>query len=668
MSDGGTPGNENSVNALNISLPEIVSAQISGSNTVALNFSHFMDSLSLVNKLAYSVDEGIGSPQNVFVVAQEFTSVTLEFSSAFQESVSYLLTISDTLFNCSGDFIPLGSAYQLIMPSEAGIYEIVINEIMADPDPPNGLPEFEYIEIYNTTSSFLRMENWNLQVGTTAKLIPSIIIEPDEYVIFTEDEAANLYGLLARSFGFSSLGLTNSGTSLKLINQDGIVISSVTYRDDWYGDAEKADGGWSLEQIDPTNPCPGQENWSVSLDNRGGSPGIQNTIFSQNPVIPFATKVISIDYKTFEVSFNQWMDEQTIINPVAYTVDRGVGNPVNAYTDGLNTDKVILEFSEPLQKRILYTLTLSADLKSCIGQPVIHDTEILFGIPEAPAQNDVVINEVLFNPIDNGVDFVEIYNRSEKIIDISNLLLGTIEVNQLEPNDTIFKSVSSENALLLTGEYLALSADPNKIKEQYFTPNPDGFIRMVSFPAYNNDQGTVVLGAAGGPVVDAFTYSEEMHYPLLNSFDGVSLERINFDRPASDPTNWHSASQDCGFATPAYKNSQFSQSSEADDQITIDPEIFSPDNDGFDDVVNINYQFDAPGYSCTITIFDAKGYLVNTIVTNEFLGTQGTFSWDGRTSANQKAAIGIYIIFVEAYDLNGNIKRYKKPVVLAGKL
>ncbi len=665
---GGTPGSENSVNGVNMSLPEIVSAQISGTNAVVLNFSHFIDSLSLVNKNCYMVNEGMGSPQNVIVVAQDFTSVTLEFSSAFQESVNYLLTISDTLFNCSGDFIPPGSDYQLIMPSEAGVYNIVINEIMADPDPPNGLPEFEYIEIYNTTSSFLCMENWTLQVGTTDKLIPSFIIEPGEYVIFTEDEGANLYGLLARSFGFSSLGLTNSGTSLKLINQNGIVISSVTYRDNWYGDADKSEGGWSLEQIDPANPCPGEENWTGSLDERGGSPGSRNSVFSQNPVIPVATKVISIDDKAFEVCFNQWMDEQTIINPAAYCIDRGVGHPVQAHTDGLNTDKVILEFSEPLQTRKLYTLTLTSDLKSCIGQPVIHNTEIFFGIPEAPAQNDIVINEVLFNPTDNGVDFVEIYNRSQKIIDLSSLQLGTIEVNQLEPNDTVFKTVPAENALLLTGQYLALSSDPDKINEQYFTPNPDGFVRMASFPAYNNDQGTVVLSAAGGPVVEAFTYSEEMHYPLLNAFDGVSLERIHFDRPASDPTNWHSASQDCGFATPAYQNSQYSESSEADDQITIEPEIFSPDNDGFDDVVNINYQFETPGYSCTITIFDAKGYLVNTIVTNEFLGTQGTFSWDGRTNANLKAAIGIYIIFVETYDLNGNIKRYKEPVVLAGKL
>ncbi len=280
----------------------------------------------------------------------------------------------------------------------------------------------------------------------------------------------------------------------------------------------------------------------------------------------------------------------------------------------------------------------------------------------------MVINEVLFNPVDDGVDFVEIYNRSGKIIDISDLMLGTVEINQIEPNDTVLKSVSDENALLLSNEYFVITPDPEKVMAQYFTTNPAGFTRMNSFPAFNNDEGSIILAGSDGSVIDAFTYSEDMHYPLLNSVDGVSLERLNYDRPASDPTNWHSASEDCGFATPAYKNSQYTESSETNDEITIDPEIFSPDNDGFDDVANILYKFDSPGYSCSISVYDAQGRLVHQLVSNELLGTEGVFSWDGRTGAGQKAGIGIYIIYFEAFDLNGKIKKYKKAVVLGGKL
>jgi hypothetical protein len=665
---GGTPGSQNSVNGNNPSLPELQSLEISGANTVSVNFSHFMDSLSVLNKLAYAINQGIGTPSNVTVVNGEFTIVTLTFSSEFLENLNYTLTITDTIYNCSGDFIPLNSVYELIMPSEAEIYDIVINELLPDPDPPIGLPEFEFIELYNTTASYLKMMGWSLMVGTSVKSIPPLVISPHEFLIFTEEEAVNLYGMLARSIGFSSLGLSNTGTSVKLINENNEIVSSVSYTDSWYNDATKAEGGWSLEQVDPENPCPGKENWTASLDQRGGSPGTENSVNSFNPVNPLVTKVISIDTLTFEITFNQLMDQQSILNPAAYNVDQGIGNPVNASLVSSDLNKVLLTFSQPFVQGILYTLTLTTNIQSCIGQPVPADFTIQFGIPENPLPSDIVINEVLFNPADDGVDFVEIYNRSPKIFDLKNLQLGTLEINQFEPTDTILKSVSSESALLLSGQYLVLTKDPVTVKNQYATQNPEGFITMSAFPAYNNDAGTVVLMSAGGSLLDAFTYSESMHVPLLNSFDGVSLERINYDRPSSDFTNWHSASENCGFASPAYQNSQYCQSANSTDAVTLEPEIFSPDNDGYNDVVNISYNFGTPGYSCSITIFDAQGRLVTQIVNNEMLGTQGTYSWDGQTDAGQKATIGIYVVYFEAFDMNGNIKKYKKPVVLAGKL
>ena len=172
--------------------------------------------------------------------------------------------------------------------------------------------------------------------------------------------------------------------------------------------------------------------------------------------------------KHLRVHFNQMMDLQSTQNPDVYFVDRGIGNPVQIFPDLIEINKVTLEFSQNLEKRILYTLSVTTDVQSCIGQPVPQDFSFEFGLPEKAAESDVVINEVLFNPADDGVDFVEIYNRSEKIIDIKELKLGTIEVNQFEPNDTSFKSVPNESALLLSGKILVLTKDPVKVQEPMF--------------------------------------------------------------------------------------------------------------------------------------------------------------------------------------------------------
>jgi hypothetical protein len=234
--------------------------------------------------------------------------------------------------------------------------------------------------------------------------------------------------------------------------------------------------------------------------------------------------------------------------------------------------------------------------------------------------------------------------------------------------DTAYKNVTADNQLLLEGEYLALTTNPTKVKEQYYSENPSAFLRMASLPAYNNASGSVILSGINKQLTDFFEYDESMHHPLLNQVAGVSLERIHFDRPTSDRTNWHSASASAGYATPGYKNSQFSQPIDADKEVIVHPEVFSPDNDGVDDVLNITYRFDSQGLTASVHIFDSQGRLVKNLVGNELLGTEGTISWDGRTEDNQKASIGIYIIFFEAFGVDGEVKKHKRTAVLAGKI
>ena len=189
-----------------------------------------------------------------------------------------------------------------------------------------------------------------------------------------------------------------------------------------------------------------------------------------------------------------------------------------------------------------------------------------------------------------------------------------------------------------------------------------------TFPTMNNEDGIVALTTKGGSVIDLVAYTLDMQYPLLTSVDGVSLERISPERPSKDATNWHSASAAVGYATPAYKNSQFGVTVTDDNEITLSPDIFSPDNDGYNDNLTIAYSFGASGNNATITIFDASGHPIRNLVNHELCGTSGAFSWDGITNDRLKAPIGRYIVFVEIFDMNGNVKRYKKGTVLGGKL
>jgi flagellar hook assembly protein FlgD len=54
-------------------------------------------------------------------------------------------------------------------------------------------------------------------------------------------------------------------------------------------------------------------------------------------------------------------------------------------------------------------------------------------------------------------------------------------------------------------------------------------------------------------------------------------------------------------------------------------------------------------------------------VQNEFSGSQSTFTWDGIDNSGLKARVGAYAIFVEAFNAEGAVARFKKAVVVAGR-
>jgi len=174
----------------------------------------------------------------------------------------------------------------------------------------------------------------------------------------------------------------------------------------------------------------------------------------------------------------------------------------------------------------------------------------------------------------------------------------------------------------------------------------------------------ILLADKAGVVLDVFPYDEDMHYPLLNTAEGVSLERIHPDRPTQDPTNWHSASQISGFGTPGYRNSQFTETGYINDPIHISPKVCTPGFDGQNDHVGIHYSFEKPGYLANILIFNSTGQLLRHLVNNELLGTTGSYSWDGIGDDNYKVPAGMYIILIELTDVSGKIVRYKKTGVI----
>jgi len=645
--------------------PQVSALHVESDSTLALSFTEPVDSLSAVSLSNYSVSEGISSPASANLADGNYKKVNLIFDKKFENGKMFTLSVQD-VEDLSGNSLKdtlIDFSFYQPMP-----FDLVINEIMADPSPPVGVPNHEYIELLNLTNIPINLQEWNLTIGSSEKVFENVVVEPGGFLIVADSDAETELAGFGNFFGFSSFSLTNSGQSITLTSPDGVIISQITYSDNWYQDFEKEDGGWSLEQINPQNWCSSGDNWIASESPLGGTPGSINSVYQDVLFSPRLLRLEMVSENKLKLFFSQKMSLNKLSDPENYMVDNEVGNPAQVIPDEEDESIAELSFSTSFNSGKVYQLSVKKDIENCIGLSLKNDTSILFGIGEYPQPGDLVINEILFNPWTKGVDFVEVYNKSFKVLDLSKLLLGTGKISPPNPIDTLFYPISQDQFLMVPGSYFVFTTSAEAVKNQYFAPNPTGFIEMDKFPSYNNDEGICLLKNVLNELIDSLDYSDKMHYPLLNYHDGVSLERISPEAPTQDKSNWHSAAETVGFATPAYKNSQFVSTQNDHAEIIIEPELFSPDNDGYNDVLGIYYNFDEPGYSLTVNIYNADGRLVKHLANNQYIGSSGTVNWDGLQDDNSKAPVGIYVFFIRVFDTKGNVKQYKKTAVLASKL
>ncbi len=541
---------------------------------------------------------------------------------------------------------------------------IVFNEIMADPTPTVGLPECEYIELYNRSIDTLSLNGWMMQSSSSITTLRNVTIKPHQYLLLTTTTCATQAKLSENgAVGVTSFpSLTNGGATLTLKNPAGAIAAQLTYSDEWYRDALKKEGGYSLEKIDTDNLSEEPMNWKASTDADGGTPGRANSVMAANPDItpPTLEGITVIDKTSISLRFSEPLLPETISSE-KFIVENSLGG-VASLTAIAPVREIKLTFSNEMVVNTIYNLTISGICDFAGNSLATASTP--FAVTELPKWQDIVINELLFNPFAGGADFIEIHNRSSQPFNLTQLKLY-----RRDNSGALISGIrlSSSNRLILAGEYYAFTPDPESINQHYSCQNRNNLLQL-SIPAMNDDQGTVVLTDTLRERVDEVTFTDKMHYPLLASTEGVSLERVNPEMPSDKASSWQSASQLSGFATPTAKNSCYRDFNEVGSRVTIDPELFSPDGDGYHDVTYIRLKLPEPGWNATITIYDSKGREVRKLLNNALIDVNGEIAWTGLTNDNQLADMGIYVVLVEMFHLSGEVRKEKKVVVVGGRL
>lgn len=536
---------------------------------------------------------------------------------------------------------------------------VVINEIMADPTPVVGFPDAEWIELLNISEEMINLLGWKLVVGSVSRILPAFSLSPGQYVTLCSDMAVPELKKWGQVISFPVFpALRNSGNRIELFNTNGTPVDAVVYSDSWYHDKVKKNGGWSLEKIDPERNCHPEANWISSADSRGATPGSVNSVFHTNKddSAPLVIAANCVSPREIRVIFSEPMDTLLLENPSSYSLSEGQEYPGKVI---LHSDSAaILQWNNPFpENRSMFLRFFS--LKDLCGNSLeTAVTEVQWTTLQP---GDVIINEILFDPRPGCVDFVEIWNFSQKKIETSRLVLASRDDAGSLKRMVNFKT---GNDMLSPGDYAAFTSDTGAVLRHYFTPCRKCLRQVASLPAFNNDKGCVVLLYDSATVMDEFRYDEKMHHPLLYDKEGVSLERVNPEMASDNPKNWLSASSLSGYATPGYRNSQYGQQVTPRWAVTCGQPAFSPNGDGHNDELVIGYETESPGWMANCWLFDTRGRMVFQLMNNTMLDFSGTIRWNGRDGAGSRLSAGPYVLLLEMFSLEGKTRRFKKAVVL----
>ena len=545
-----------------------------------------------------------------------------------------------------------------------GRYSIVINEVMADPTPVVGLPNAEWLEVKNTGAVPVNLQNWRIgdQTGQSGAL-PYFILQPDSLLIITSSSQLSSLSVYGPTISVSTFpNLDNDGDIIWLKSSGGMIVHAIHYNTDWYHNAVKNTGGWSLEMIDSKNPCGGISNWNSSINSIGGSPGKKNSVINNNidTEAPIVLRTFSNDSSSITVLFNEPLDSTTAANKNYYNIEPQI--PIlSCYVKPPIFDEVVIRFSRAMATDSCYYLSAS-NLSDCAGNKITRIQKVKAALSSIASKGDISINEILFNPVSGAYDYVEYYNNSSKSFDVSHLYAANKDVNgQLAS----LSAIQTNSYMLFPNEYIVVTENPENLGLHYLVKDTKNILGLSNLPSLPDDKGSILLLNEYGSIIDEVNYNSNWHYPLLDNTEGVSLERIKPSGPTQDPVNWQSASRSAGFGTPGYQNSQYAEYTDTGNKLITCPQIFSPDNDGLDDIAIINYQMQSAGFNANVGVYNKQGLLVKHLINHQNISVTGHWKWDGLDDNNRELPIGPYIILVDLFNLEGKRIKSKSVVILA---
>ncbi len=661
---GGSPGKINSIHNLSSDTvaPALEKLEIINDSTAWVVFNTVMDSVSVSQIMITTSASVVISAKKVW--NRNSDSLLLIFTP-LQNKFDYTFTFS-TAFSCNGVLMrPKAFSFTFDKPQMAQFSSIVISELLINPQTATSLPNSQYIELYNTGSYSINLKGMKISDGISTAILPDYKLKADSFIIvapiqkYTEFSNYKIPALLVSSFPYLNIDNDN----LFLTDSTNALINSMRYDTKALNNPLKSKGGWSLELIDANNACVMEGNWLYSINPNGGTPNQMNSMNGKvEDVLTLKfIRAYTIGLNEVVFIFNKFIDLKASNSPTLFEITPLINAGFNLSYHQNKANEISMKLAGGgLAKKTTYHATIK-NIQDCGGK-TMNTINVSFGYPTEPEYGDISINEILFDAKAYASEFIELYNTTDKIFDLNALGISTFDQDGIAHGTITASDVPLQ---LLPGKYLALCAERNGVISQYYSPSPENIFNTNDWLTLNDDSGLIVLSNlnTSNPIDSAY-YSKNWHHPFITHVEGVSLERILFNRNGTLRLNWLSAASSVGYATPAYQNSKYSNSIAPEKFVFLSKNYFTPDNDGMDDELNFTIVLPSQNFAITITVYDINGNEIKKLAKNDVAAITNYYVWNGSTANGNLANTGHYLLLIQVVDENGNTKIAKDIIDL----
>ncbi|MCF7809146.1 MAG: lamin tail domain-containing protein [Candidatus Marinimicrobia bacterium] len=531
--------------------------------------------------------------------------------------------------------------------------EIRISEVMSNPQ--GSEYENEYIELYNPGADMIFINGWVLSDGSGLDTIISIAgpegIQPMGYALILDpsyDLAGGLYsGLIPENVSiysistdatFGSGGLSNSGELVLVRNSDSSVLTTMSW-------SQASDNGYSWERVDLKSPD-SVALWKQSLV-ENGTPGFKNSVVL--PSQDLGVSIVQVEYDSLNSQLRTGVSiKNEGSDPVesATLVIRLQQHDEDLYQVKRDLHQIqagdSVQWNESIGLSICGWLHLNAMVQSVEDDHPENDEDSL-SLYVPCEQPPIILNEIMPKPFTGEAEWVEIFNRSDRLVNLKGWQFSDANPTQ--------HRLSDSSIYMLPGEYLLLS-DAAQITGKAWDAE---VLQLQSFPTLNNDTDICILIEPNGNHVDSIFYDE-----ITGLVEGRSLERLRLQAVGTVADNWRICVDESG-STPGSQNSLYLEHLKAAYSIELVPNPFIT-GDHEKGEMSIHLELPVEQAVVSVSIYDLAGREIAIPVPLKVVAHKSQLSWDGKASYGGITDTGLYICRVVIDDMNGQVSEFFKKV------